>query len=221
MSSSRSICPRTQSAALALRRNFVVGPSYDQPIVEINTIPARVIDIAARQKSSGFVWMDYGQEVLQVATYDGNGLVCLGTDIAGPKASPESLLVYAESIYPTMRVTSTPAVPVAGIASFYRPDPAFRGPVVPLEVSDDRMEALLLSNRMILSYQNSDHLSSSELVDQTLHLLKTKPEGCGGWEARVAARIQALGDALRFYEGTVRQGVNNVDESAPGTPAAA
>ncbi|WP_208539967.1 hypothetical protein, partial [Pseudomonas aeruginosa] len=77
MSSSRSICPRTQSAALALRRNFVVGPSYDQPIVEINTIPARVIDIAARQKSSGFVWMDYGQEVLQVATYDGNGLVCL------------------------------------------------------------------------------------------------------------------------------------------------
>lgn len=28
MSSSRSICPRTQSAALALRRNFVVGPCH-------------------------------------------------------------------------------------------------------------------------------------------------------------------------------------------------
>ncbi|HBP5953674.1 TPA: hypothetical protein L6A21_15955 [Pseudomonas aeruginosa] len=83
------------------------------------------------------------------------------------------------------------------------------------------MDALLLSNKMIFSYENSDHLSSSELVDQTLHLLKTKPEGCGGWEARVAARIQALGDALSFYEGAVRQAVKNDDERAPGTPAAA
>ncbi|RQH30589.1 hypothetical protein IPC106_29850 [Pseudomonas aeruginosa] len=83
------------------------------------------------------------------------------------------------------------------------------------------MDALLLSNKMIFSYESSDHLSSSELVDQTLNLLKTKPEGCGGWEAQVAARIQALGDALRFYEGTVRQAVKNDDESAPGTPVAA
>lgn len=216
----KSPCNRTQHIAVSMRRNFVIGPTYANPAIEINTIPARVIQMAAAQKEPGGIWMDMGQEVLEVAHYDGKGAVQLGDIMPGPAATPETLIRYAESLMAAIQSANSVArpTPILGAASFYRPDPACRGPIVPLEVQDNRMVAMQVGSQLILNYDTAEHMPTADLVEETLSLLESKPEH---WEARVAERIKALGMALRFYEGSASNESAISSDCGSGTPAAA
>ncbi|MBM3105600.1 hypothetical protein IIE18_10655 [Pseudomonas sp. V1] len=166
-------------------------------------------------------WMDMGQEVLEVAHYDGKGAVQLGDIMPGPEATPETLIRYAESLMAAIqsaKPVARPSTPTLGTASFYRPDPAYRGPIVPLEVQDNRMVAMQVGSQLIFNYDAADNMPAGDLVEETLSLLESKPEH---WEARVAERIKALGMALKFYEGSVSNGAEISADCGSATPAAA